>query len=77
MYSKFLEKFNEKLVVSCNGLTECTIKDYFFCVNVTVFWKTKNKLINFFYSCKLSLYVYEIVSETEKKQKGFYFYNEI
>ena len=64
MYSKFLEKFNEKLVISCNGLTECTIK-FFFCVNVTVFWKTKNKLISFFYSYKLSLYVYEIVLEIE------------
>ena len=28
MYSKCLEKFNENLVISCNGLAECTIKNY-------------------------------------------------
>ena len=46
MYSKCLEKFNEKLVILCNGLAECTIK--FFFINITAVLKTKNKLIIFF-----------------------------
>ena len=77
MYLKFLEKFNEKLVISCNGLAESTVKNYFFCANVTAVWNIKNKLINFFILASCQYMCMKSFQKQKKKQKGFYFHSEV